>query len=174
MDRAALRIADDLHLLYLASRPGYLDFQGSSREAGRRFAAEMGAEEVRLAVVLLTASEMRCFYRFDLCGLYRGAGVEPLHYPVEDGSIPGDLGSFHRLVKTVHRRLATGKVLVHCNAGLGRTGVVAAGLLVFAGSGPHGAISSIRKVRNGALENRVQEEFIHRYHRAVSGGVPPR
>jgi len=163
-----LRVSDDTHPLYLSSRPGYLDFAGSDRESCRRFAREMRSNRIGLAVVLLTAPEIRVFYDFDLCELYRAGGVEPLHFPVEDGLVPEDIGSFHRLVKRVTQQLRVSKVLVHCNAGLGRTGVVAAGLLVYAGSSASAAIAKVRKVRRGALENRVQEGFIAEYERLTA------
>ena len=167
-DAAELQVATGLHPLYLASRPGYLYARGSDRESCRRYAREMRSDGVRLAVVLLTAPEIRVFFDFDLCELYRSEGVEPLHYPIEDGLVPEELGTFHQLVLIVEHRLADASVLAHCNAGLGRTGLLAAGLLVRAGSSAASAISRVRRVRSGALENRVQEGFISEYHREVS------
>ena len=167
-DVAELRVGEGLYSLYLASRPGYLYADGSDRQSCRRFARQMRADGVELAVVLLTPPEIRVFFDFDLCELYRSEGVEPLHYPVEDSLVPEELGSFHRLVQTVRRRLESSRVLAHCNAGLGRTGLLAAGLLVHGGSTASAAITRVRKVRRGALENRVQEGFIAEYHRALA------
>jgi len=169
-DADVLRVAEDSKPFYLSSRPGYLDFRGSDRESCRRFAGRMRAAGVGLAVVLLTPPEIRVFFDFDLCELYRAGGVEPLHYPVEDGLVPEDMGSFHGLVSGVRRKLQGARVLAHCNAGLGRTGVLAAGLLVLEGASGGAAISRVRKVRRGALENRVQESFIEEYYREVSRG----
>ena len=167
-----LQVTDGLHPFYLASRPGYLYVEGPDRESCREFAREMRADGVGMAVVLLTPPEIRVFFDLDLCELYRSEGVEPLHYPVEDSLIPEDLGSFHRLILTVERHLATASVLAHCNAGLGRTGLLAAGLLVHGGSSAAAAISCVRRVRRGALENRIQEGFISEYQRAVSMQTP--
>jgi len=172
-DMSALRVADGLQPLFMASRPGYLGFPSTGRQSCDQFIREMQSREIRLVVVLLTTAEMEQFYGFDLCGSYRLGGIEPLHYPIEDGYAPEDVRSFHGLVKTINRRLARETVLVHCNAGLGRTGTVAAGLLVLAGSRPEAAITRVRRARSGALENRMQESFIHHYHRLVSGRASP-
>ena len=167
-DVAELRVARKLHPLYLASRPGYDLADGSDRQSCRQFAREMRADGVGMAVVLLTPPEIRVFFDLDLCELYRSEGVEPLHYPIEDSLVPEELGTFHRLVETVKLRLGACRVLAHCNAGLGRTGLVAAGLLVHGGSPADAAIASVRKARPGALENRIQEGFIADYASAVA------
>ena len=172
-DMSALRVADGLQPLFMASRPGYLEYKSTGRQSCDQFIREMRSKEIRLAVVLLTSGEMEQFYGFDLCGSYRLGGIEPLHYPIQDGYAPEDIRSFHVLVRTISERLARETVLVHCNAGLGRTGTVAAGLLVLAGVSPEAAITRVRRARSGALENRMQESFIHHYHRLVSGRASP-
>ena len=49
------------------------------------------------------------------------------------------------------------RVLVHGNGGLGRTGTVAALLLVESGIAPEDAIASVRAARPNAIETAVQE-----------------
>ncbi len=166
-DVAALLPAEDLQVLYLSSRPGYPNPE-VPRSICRRFVEEMKAGGVSLAVVLLTFSEMTAWYGLNLCEYYEGNSIQAVHYPVEDGSIPESIPSFHRLMTTIRHRLSTDRVLVHCNAGIGRTGTVAAGLLVCGGESPAAAIARIRGVRPGAVENRWQEEFLDRYHAAIS------
>jgi protein-tyrosine phosphatase len=53
-----------------------------------------------------------------------------------------------------------GRVLLHCRAGLGRTGTIAARLLVELGSAPDAAIATVRRARPGAIETFAQERHV--------------
>jgi ADP-ribosylglycohydrolase len=53
-----------------------------------------------------------------------------------------------------------GKVLIHCRGGLGRSGTIAARLLIEFGSDPEDAINQVRKSRPGAIETRHQEQYV--------------
>ena len=52
-------------------------------------------------------------------------------------------------------------IAVHCHGGLGRTGTIAARLLVELGTPPTLAIERIRAARPGSIETSAQEQFIH-------------
>nr|WP_264185419.1 dual specificity protein phosphatase family protein [Roseicella aerolata] len=62
---------------------------------------------------------------------------------------------------------AGGHVAVHCAAGLGRSGTVAACLLLEAGIAPGQAIAMVRAARPGAIETPEQEGFV------MAGGFAP-
>ena len=55
-----------------------------------------------------------------------------------------------------------GAVAVHCAAGLGRTGTLAAQMLVAQGVDPDQAIADVRQVRKGSIETAAQEQAVHR------------
>jgi ADP-ribosyl-[dinitrogen reductase] hydrolase len=86
-----------------------------------------------------------------------------LHLPIEDVSIPDE--AFERLWTWFGHLLrgrldAGGRVLLHCRGGLGRTGLIAARLLVEFGQGPEIAMAAVRAVRPGAIETRAQEAYV--------------
>ena len=92
------------------------------------------------------------------------AGLEWYHLPIPDVGIPGGNFESHWLY-TGHRlraHLRAGrKVLIHCRGGLGRTGLVAARMLVEAGVPAASAIERVRAARRGAIETSVQANYVH-------------
>jgi protein-tyrosine phosphatase len=105
---------------------------------------------------------------------YRLVGVEhmpellPRHIlhinlPIEDESIP-DSGweeSWRREGPRVRGFLAHGgRVCVHCMGGFGRTGLLAARILVEFGERPEQAIRFVRATRPGTIETGEQEEYV--------------
>jgi protein-tyrosine phosphatase len=90
-------------------------------------------------------------------------GVAFRRFPIPDFGVPTDVPGFGRLLDEVRLRLTDGTgVLVHCNAGLGRTAVVLASVLK-----AHGLVgdpvTELRRVyRPTAMEHPVQEDFVRR------------
>jgi ADP-ribosyl-[dinitrogen reductase] hydrolase len=85
------------------------------------------------------------------------------HIRIVDGSIPDE--EFERQwdldgekLRSILRRGSD--VLVHCRGGLGRAGTVAARLLIELGLEPETAMTSVRAVRPGAIENDEQEMYV--------------
>jgi atypical dual specificity phosphatase len=66
----------------------------------------------------------------------------------------------------IDKALAAGdRVLVHCNAGIGRTGAILACFLVQQGWSAEEAVNRIRQQRPLSLETREQVDSVHRYYR---------
>jgi ADP-ribosylglycohydrolase/protein-tyrosine phosphatase len=91
------------------------------------------------------------------------AGLEWHHLPIRDVDVP-DRRFESRWVYAgtrLRERLRSGeRVLVHCRGGLGRAGLVAAGLLVESGVPAGQAIAAVRAVRSGAVETPSQEQWV--------------
>lgn len=90
-------------------------------------------------------------------------GMRWWHLPIRNMDVP-DVEFEARwtvAAPALHALIAEGLVVaVHCHGGLGRTGTVAARLLVEMGHAPTAAIARVREARPGAIETRGQERFI--------------
>ncbi|MEJ5183664.1 MAG: ADP-ribosylglycohydrolase family protein, partial [Rectinemataceae bacterium] len=93
-------------------------------------------------------------------------GMLHLKLPIEDASVPGPAWEQQwnlegRLVRSVLRR--GGRVCLHCMGGLGRTGMIAARLLVESGVHPEDAIRMVRAARPGTIETPEQEAYVRSF-----------
>ncbi|MEO8955721.1 MAG: dual specificity protein phosphatase family protein [Ktedonobacteraceae bacterium] len=80
---------------------------------------------------------------------------------------PPTLHEMHQAVSILHTSLKNSQpVVVHCEAGLGRTGTIIAGYLTTRGLPAQEAIDSLRKQRPGSIETEEQEAAIHDYERS--------
>ena len=109
-------------------------------------------------------------------GLYEAMGREGLtlvRFPIVDFGVPADEPAFGRLLDDLDVRLAGGTgVLVHCNAGLGRTAVVLASILRRHGVAGDPVTELRRVYRPTAMEWPTQEAFVRRL--PPPGGGPGR
>ena len=81
-------------------------------------------------------------------------------------SIPSTLGFMMDIVKemTVMVREDNKKVLVHCHAGKGRTGIVIACYLIYKYHiCAQDAAAKVREKRKGAIENKDQLEYCKKF-----------
>lgn len=83
--------------------------------------------------------------------------------PIEDGGVPDAEfeARWPAAGADLRERLVAGeRVLLHCRAGLGRTGLIAARLLVEFGMTPRQAITAVRRARPGTVETALQERYV--------------
>jgi atypical dual specificity phosphatase len=62
-----------------------------------------------------------------------------------------------------------GRVLVHCNAGIGRTGTILACFLAHQGVAPEAAVQRIRTERPLSLETKDQVIVVNQYYEWKQG-----
>lgn len=106
--------------------------------------------------------------------LFEEAGVRYTDMPIPDFGAPTDEMA-PKFVRHLTRELEEGRpVLVHCNAGLGRTGTMMAIFLVSQGYPASEAIETVRDRRPGSITHPEQERAVLRYHRLHGAGQPGR
>lgn len=95
-------------------------------------------------------------------------GIDQFHIPVKDFT-PPTLEQMIDFVAVVDRASADGRpVGVHCTAGLGRSGTMAAAYLVAVGSTADDAMAKVRQLRPGSIETPEQEDAVRSFERHLA------
>lgn len=96
-------------------------------------------------------------------------GISSVRFPIRDMSAPTVRGA-EAFSARLKLSLARGEVVVmHCRAGLGRTGTMLASLLVFEGETAEDAIGSVRAVRPYCVQSDAQVGFLCELERHMRG-----
>ena len=85
------------------------------------------------------------------------------HLPIQDFSAPDIIfeDAWLKNSEAILEYISNGsKIIIHCAAGLGRTGTFTAKILTEFGWDPQMAINEVRRVRPGAIERQIQERYI--------------
>ena len=91
------------------------------------------------------------------------AGLDWRDFPITDRAVPepDQAAAFQQLLADLSAMLDEGaRLAIHCRAGLGRSGLLAAALLVWRDVAADEAITAIRRCRPGAIESDCQERYL--------------
>lgn len=115
---------------------------------------------------LVTLLEDHEFEMMSVCELpdkVRKIGIKYYHLPIRDVSVPNNRfrWEWNRVGPELRAILISGgKLVIHCRGGLGRSGMIAAHLLVEFGTNPEKAIIMVKTARKGAIETPEQIEYV--------------
>lgn len=144
---------DDDHRLAGSSCPG----MNSSMPIDVKFLQDLGIT----AVVSLNDSELEW-------APLTSAGIKHLYVPVRDYQ-PPTVEQMQGIVDFIETLGPNSRTLVHCNAGMGRTGTVLASLLVWRdGLSSNNAIKTLRTLRRGSVQTFKQEDGVKNWEKYLS------
>ncbi|MDP8023224.1 MAG: dual specificity protein phosphatase family protein [Nitrososphaeria archaeon] len=99
-------------------------------------------------------------------------GLEKTHIPMKNGE-PQKPEVLHKAVKAIEKyqknKMAT---LVHCSAGLGRTGMVLSCYLIYKyNMKAKDALIKLRELRKGSVADKIQEQCVYFYENWLKNNV---
>ena len=146
--------------------PGKQDPEAMTGPWARDLQTDLAAIVDWGASALVTLLESHEFEKLAVPGLGRMAqsqGLDWYHLPIRDVSIPSAVfeAQWREAGRALQSLLLDGQSLVvHCRGGIGRTGLVAARLLIELGESPVTALQRVRIARPGAVETVEQEHYV--------------
>lgn len=121
----------------------------------------LAARQTTLLVILLDDDECDPDEIEDLAGAAEARSIALLGAPIADFSAPDQRLDWPALIARLAGDLRQGRRIAFCClAGYGRSGMMAARLLIATGSTPEGAITAVRTARPGAIESEEQVAYL--------------
>jgi ADP-ribosyl-[dinitrogen reductase] hydrolase len=150
--------------------PGRRDSYSAYGEWARDLSIDLDVVAAWRPDMLVSLIEDHEFQELNVPDFFKGVATRNLawmHLPIKDGGVPD--ASFERRWQIAGPQLRSvlsrgGRILVHCRAGLGRTGTLAGRLLVELGVDHDAAVRLVRATRNGTIENGAQEHHVRQSH----------
>lgn len=125
---------------------------------------------IRQVVSLLETDEAEVFDLHDEAALCEKNGMRFIHYPICDRSLPESLDDFVEFTHQIFRDVESGvSTVVHCLAGIGRSGITACGVLIHSGMTAEAAFDQITEARGLQVpDTEQQRDWIATHQRAFT------
>jgi protein-tyrosine phosphatase len=117
---------------------------------------------IDVVLSLLTPEEERDLGLAEESQIAKSLGLWFASLPIPDRHIPSSPSEVTPILDNLEEELATGNnIVIHCRQGVGRSGMIAACLLVMRGMSAESAIREVEKVRGTAVpETEEQRRWI--------------
>ena len=88
----------------------------------------------------------------------KSLGMGYVSFPIEDMGVPDSVDDFAEITRRLFRQIESGvNTLVHCHAGIGRSGLFAAGMLLHAGLDAEQAFAHVTRMRGLRVPETLQQ-----------------
>jgi protein-tyrosine phosphatase len=139
--------------LAIAGRPRGGDWLEDEANGWRR-------SRVDVIVSLLEDDEAAQLDLADEAQAADATGVRFISFPIPDRGVPASAPAAVSLIAAVAGALEDGKnVALHCRQGIGRSGLIAAGLLAYSGVSPDRAIEVVSSARGLAVPETPEQRL---------------
>ena len=120
------------------------------------------ASGVDMVVSLLTPGEVDDLGLNEEATRCKEEGINLVSFPIADRSVPRSREEAEKLLKNLQKALAAGNtVVIHCRQGLGRSALIAAGLLVLRGAKLEEALTRLSASRGCSVpETEEQRRWV--------------
>lgn len=103
--------------------------------------------------------------------VFEKEGIRVIHSGWKDMSVPDSVSFILKIVKEIYKtiEIKKNKVLVHCHAGYGRTGIIIACFLIYNYQlSAEAAVKMLRSYRSKCIEKRQQFDFCNMFEKYLS------
>ncbi len=124
---------------------------------------------INLVVSLLEHSEARTLGLEAEREQVKVHNMDFVSFPIPDMGLPPSVEEFASLSRMLFRQVDAGvNTLVHCHAGIGRSGLMAAGILLHCALDPEQAFAHVSRIRGVRVpETREQEYWLRNNYTAI-------
>ena len=115
---------------------------------------------IHLVVSLLEVNEARTLGLDAERESVKALGMDFVSFPIPDMGLPKSVEEFASLSKMLLKQVDAGtNILVHCHAGIGRSGLMAAGMLLHCDLDPQQAFAHVSKMRGVRVPETPEQEY---------------
>jgi protein-tyrosine phosphatase len=143
---------------------------GSEQDAASAIAA-LARDGIRQVVSLLEPAEAAALGLEGEAQLVAAQSMRFVSFPIPDMGLPASVCAFAGLAQKLHRQVDAGdNTLLHCRGGIGRSGLLAAAVLLHCGMDPRQACERVTRMRGLHVpETPEQGAWLLANQAAISG-----